>query len=245
MIPIEKNVLVVDEQGNEYEATYPKRAKGLVKKGRARFIEENKICLACPPNEYLEDKDMENTNIKSGVEFAREQIEKLVAVLEKPNIAGDSNVFCNPQLFSEATAMISDYLEKAQKVLETPNEPTMQYVLSRIDRILQDTEHIHNAINSIKEMPVNDSPMGGSGDSSKADAIGNTVQSRETTNQQLIKFLEKMYDDLKVKNQPQDMATDKLHQMMDLLKEINWEEYPESSRSILEQAITAQMTRHY
>lgn len=47
--PIEKNVIVVDEQGNEYEATYPKRAKGLVKNGRARFIGENKICLACPP----------------------------------------------------------------------------------------------------------------------------------------------------------------------------------------------------
>ena len=37
-IPIEKNISVVDEQGNEYEATYPKRAKGLVKSGRARFI---------------------------------------------------------------------------------------------------------------------------------------------------------------------------------------------------------------
>ena len=35
--PIEKNVIVVDEQGNEYEATYPKRAKGLVKSGRARY----------------------------------------------------------------------------------------------------------------------------------------------------------------------------------------------------------------
>ena len=61
--PIEKNVIVVDEQGNEYEATYPKRAKGLVKNGRARFVAENKICLACPPNENLEDKNMsENTN---------------------------------------------------------------------------------------------------------------------------------------------------------------------------------------
>lgn len=59
MTPIEKNVIVVDEFGNEYEATYPKRAKGLVKSGRARFIAENKICLACPPNIQLtEDKQM-------------------------------------------------------------------------------------------------------------------------------------------------------------------------------------------
>lgn len=59
--PIEKNIIVVDEQGNEYEATYPKRAKGLVKNGRARFVDENKICLACPPNENLEDNLMTNT----------------------------------------------------------------------------------------------------------------------------------------------------------------------------------------
>ena len=53
-------MIVVDSQGNEYEATYPKRAKGLVKSGRARFVGENKICLACPPNDNLEDKTMEN-----------------------------------------------------------------------------------------------------------------------------------------------------------------------------------------
>lgn len=59
MTPIAKNVIVVDSQGNILEATYPKRAKGLVKNGRARFIDENKICLACPPNN-LEDKTMNN-----------------------------------------------------------------------------------------------------------------------------------------------------------------------------------------
>ncbi len=57
MTPIEKNVIVVDEQGNKYEATYPKRAKGLVKNGRARFIDENTICLACPPCD-MEDNNM-------------------------------------------------------------------------------------------------------------------------------------------------------------------------------------------
>lgn len=58
MTPIEKNIRVVDEFGNEYEATYPKRAKGLVKHGRARFIDEHSICLACPPNFDLEEHNM-------------------------------------------------------------------------------------------------------------------------------------------------------------------------------------------
>lgn len=62
MTPIAKNIIVADENGNEYEATYPKRAEGLVKKGRARFIDDNKICMLCPPEIKTEDDYMsENT----------------------------------------------------------------------------------------------------------------------------------------------------------------------------------------
>ena len=65
MTPIEKNIIVVDEHGNILEATYPKRANGLVKKGRARFIFTNMICLACPP-ETKEKNEMSNTQSKFG-----------------------------------------------------------------------------------------------------------------------------------------------------------------------------------
>ncbi len=74
-IPIEKNILVVDEQGNEYEATWPKRARGLVKSGRARFLSENKICLACPPEINLEDNEMtDNTMETIDMAYIFEQI---------------------------------------------------------------------------------------------------------------------------------------------------------------------------
>jgi len=56
-----KNVNVVDDLGNRYVPTYAKRAKGLVKNGRARWVDENTICLACPPDDMnLEDAKMEN-----------------------------------------------------------------------------------------------------------------------------------------------------------------------------------------
>ena len=81
---MEKNVIVVDEQGNEYEATYPKRAKGLVKKGRARFVDENTICLACPPNEYLEDKEMsENTNVTDNTVLTEKEVFDQIVLLQK------------------------------------------------------------------------------------------------------------------------------------------------------------------
>lgn len=55
------SIEVVDASGNVYHSTYPKRAKGLVKHGRARFVSESRICLACPPKIDLEDDPMNNT----------------------------------------------------------------------------------------------------------------------------------------------------------------------------------------
>lgn len=88
MTPIEKNIIVVDEQGKEYEATYPKRAKGLVKHGRARFISENTICLACPPKKDLEDYIMSDLNMtahtdNTEVEYSIPYILKQIAAIQQ------------------------------------------------------------------------------------------------------------------------------------------------------------------
>lgn len=61
--PIEKNVIVTDEFGNKLISTYPKRAKGLIKKGRAEQVGENEIRLkGCSVTPCLED-NMNNTNL--------------------------------------------------------------------------------------------------------------------------------------------------------------------------------------
>ncbi len=66
--PIEKNVIVTDESNNPVGSTYPKRARGLVKNGRAVYVGgcENGTPLTirlnknCPTNIILEDNLMEN-----------------------------------------------------------------------------------------------------------------------------------------------------------------------------------------
>ena len=106
--------------------------------------------------------------------------------------------------------VVNELFEKA--IIENEQKPTgyipklsMEYVLSRIDAILNETQHIHEAIKAIPEIPVMTLPdgmMNYQGDfagQSKADAISKIIQSRETTNQQLIHLFEKMYDDLKQK----------------------------------------------
>ena len=79
-------MIVVDEQGNEYEATYPKRAKGLVKSGRARFVGENKICLACPPEITTEETSMSDA-------IQKNQVFQQIAELQKGLESIDSLLF--------------------------------------------------------------------------------------------------------------------------------------------------------
>lgn len=62
MIPIEKNIIVTDVNGNTIGSTYPKRAKGLVKNGRAEYADDHTIRLkfthAPTVTNITEDKNM-------------------------------------------------------------------------------------------------------------------------------------------------------------------------------------------
>lgn len=173
MIPIEKNIVVVDEQGNEYEATYPKRAKGLVKNGRARFIDENTICLACPPNIELEDKIMsENKKVDS---------------INNNNIPNNS---ATPKEVSESMAKLLNSTAEQQ----CSEKLTMDYLLGKLEEISLGQAFLTDAISELGKMK-----SGGPGDvgtQEQAKAIGEIIKAREATNQKLIALYEKMYDDL-------------------------------------------------
>ena len=153
MKPIEKNIIVIDEQGNEYEATYPKRAKGLVKNGRARFIDENTICLACPPNDRLED-----------------------------NIMSENEEMINVQ---------------EETVVEAKNY-NIDYVLQQIEKIASQTDYLNEAITQLSK--VNSGVPGDIAAQGVSNSLSQIIMCRETTNQRLIAFYEKMYDDLKPNN---------------------------------------------
>ena len=176
MIPIEKNIVVVDEQGNKYEATYPKRAKGLVKNGRARFIDENTICLACPPDNELEDKIMsENKKVES----------------INNNTSNNNEA---PKENAEATAkLLNSIAEQHSEKL------TIDYILGKLEEISLGQAFATDAILELGKMK-----SGGPGDvgtQEQAKAVGEIIKAREATNQKLISFYEKMYDDLKPKEE--------------------------------------------
>lgn len=167
MIPIRKNINVIDENGNRYESTYPKRANGLVKNGRARFVDENTICLACPPNIILEDKNMKDKN--------------------------------NQHIINEKDATNS--INQTTQILED-DTISMAYITSRLDMIINNDEHIKDSIQGIINLKINDSLNGGQGDAERAIAIKGAVTAREATNQKIIEFLNKMYDNKMAEGKP-------------------------------------------
>ena len=107
VIPITKNIIVVDESGNEYTSTYAKRAKGLVKNGRARWLDGNTICLVCPPDILdLEDNNMENRAENTTINEVSEN-----------NHSENVSTKTNPMNFSAA-----DILDRIDKIIEQGNQ---------------------------------------------------------------------------------------------------------------------------
>lgn len=82
-----QTIAVVDEDGNVYHPTYAKRARGLVKSGRARWLNENCICLACPPMKEEQREENVMTNQTAGCEARVNQLDTQEPRQEKDDIS--------------------------------------------------------------------------------------------------------------------------------------------------------------
>ncbi len=155
MIPIEKNIVVVDENGTVFESTWLKRANGLVKKGRARWLDEKTICLACPPVQ-MEDDEMENSKQ------------------------------------AEAVAGRTDETADAPRGNAGPGGLTIEGLLDRMDAIRKEMVFMSQICGTMENI----ANQGGEDDAGHiAEATSQAFIARETTCQQQLRFLEKIYDD--------------------------------------------------
>lgn len=80
----------------------------------------------------------------------------------------------------------------------TPEPINERYLLEQINAIAAGTSYVLEALHSLEKLEVGHELSGVDGGGyavqSKAEAIADIVKARETTNQQLIRLLEKMYD---------------------------------------------------
>jgi len=162
---------VVDLFGENYAPTYKRRAKGLVKSGRARWSDDNEteICLLVSPAQILEE---DNT----------------MHIYDNDGNRIDNHLPETPTL--PKTPTVSE--------TKTP-ELTIGYILSQMEKIHADNKYIYEAITQVSAIKTHEPSMNAAdyGSQSKADAIGIIVSSRETTNQKLLDMYNKMYEDLR------------------------------------------------
>lgn len=157
--PAALKIEVVDSSGKIIGRTYEKRAKGLVKKGRARFTDENRITLL-PSEDAHEYTDTEGYKMDERINT-----------------------------------------ENIENISEENSQYTIESVMQCMKKILDDTQYIKDAIFNVTEIPSGDAgDCGSPGDiagKAKAEAISTIVRERENTNQKLIDFYNKVYNDLK------------------------------------------------
>lgn len=161
MAPIEKNIAVVDELGNEYEPTYPKRAKGLVKHGRARFLSEGRICLACPPDRNLEEHNMSDTpkaatksKEKLTINYVLNQIEHIVKDTEYLHSAIEQ-LDLLPKLDPEGAAgqEVAKAIGDIVRCRETTNQQALKLYEKMYDDLIPKEENTKSkAMEMISEM---------------------------------------------------------------------------------------------
>lgn len=212
MIPIEKNVKVVDEKGNILEATYPKRAKGLVKNGRARFVDENTICLACPPNQILEDNKMDNINIdkttgevieipasKYNLEYALEQIERIAN--DQKYITEAMDALKSAASNSEATIeqggtndKVAEAVAETVKCRETTNQKLIEFYSKMVDDLKPNAKPEKKIDKSVIDLiqtmygKVLDTTVDFDDDEARNEAIGNITSQMNDLIEQAIKM---------------------------------------------------------
>lgn len=93
-----------------------------------------------------------------------------------------------------------------ESIEQFPNKLSMCYILEQIEKIASQTAYISDAISELRQMNI--SCAGDIGSASKAEAISEVVKCREATNQQLLRFYEKMYEDIKPKQSLREKALD-------------------------------------
>ena len=101
-------------------------------------------------------------------------------------------------------AIIIDNTEQTQESPKTLGL-SVDAILARIDEIINNTEYIKSTLEALEALPSGDSGINPDfAGRAKAEALNSIIQQREATNQQMIRFLEKMYDDLMQEQKPSE-----------------------------------------
>lgn len=164
--PITKNIRVVDAAGNLLQSTYPKRALGLVKHGRARFIDDHAIELMRPPEAQAEETTMHT----QAQDHTMTATQPFGGSSDASRVQAPSRALTANDLLQRIDMLITEtaYLRESVEALASIESAGVGEAGSE----------------------------GDIGTQAKAMAIASVVEQREQTNQKVIALLDRMYADM-------------------------------------------------
>ena len=162
----------------------------------------------------LNDDDVEKIAMDDAIKTAMDDAVRTVELTE----AQETKNINTAELVKTARELAKTAMDNAKsRMAETPQTEesangvntdapqtekyTLAYALAQIERIANDTSAIHQAIDTISRMKNEGTPTGGSAEV-LAKSTAEVIRCRETTNQKLIAFYEKMVEDLKPQKEP-------------------------------------------
>lgn len=140
-----KNITVVDENGNRIGSTYPKRASGLVKKGRAHWIDENSVCLCAHnteeikmPNNIYDVIDNQFSKLQSQLNCIENNDKVAMSMIE--TLAGMQNRNRTLDIVEKQLSIINEEIKKEEATdderLALMREATRQQKLRLLESLV-------------------------------------------------------------------------------------------------------------
>ncbi len=126
---------------------------------------------------------------------------------------------------------------------------TMSYVLEQIEKIAAQTEYLNQAIDQLGKMsdgePGEACSPGNIAGQAKAQALGDVVRCRETTNQQLLSFYTMLYTDLKQQPGSIKDTVKQFDLLTNWMESVKWDKFPQEARTAIQESIKEQLSRHW
>lgn len=154
-----KNITVIDENGNILERTYPKRANGLVKKGRAQWIGDSSIRLC--PSLCKEENEMANNIYEVLDNQISKMQDQLQDVCEESSTPVRLQILKTFEMFrlQEQNARVANLIEKQLDILQESmkedealpehslaRETTRQKILELMEKLIPLSQEKQNDI---------------------------------------------------------------------------------------------------
>lgn len=204
-----KTIGVISPDGEKCAPTYKKRALGLVKHGRARWCDENRTQLVLTRPPYMIENARYNSALNTEDNMNTDNINKINDTTDK-TAADEVNAVNAKMLARDAEQATADV-------------PSAKEILGYINAIREDNAHITAAISELRQMEQ--SVPGDIAGQAKAEALAKIVTVRETTNQKLLEFYTKLYDD--IKPQPR-VSNDKVEIINNIINRLSTEQLIEN-----------------